>query len=145
MKSIKSSILAEYIFKAGHMLTLEELIVDTHDDYDPWASVSVGFGDDRSFIVELDTSDDSPDEFFSGQGGSGHIVHAVIGYEDAVSLSRRLGVRLTELPAAIAGRFSGDLDRHTSTYVEGVFHDILGFIEGSGIRYRMKRTPKGNS
>lgn len=33
------------------MLTLEETIVDTHDDYTPWADCVVGFNNDGDFVI----------------------------------------------------------------------------------------------
>ena len=39
------------------MLTLEETIVDTHDDYNPWADCVVGFNNDGDFVIRYNFID----------------------------------------------------------------------------------------
>ena len=39
------------------MMTLQEVIVESHDDFPIWSSVVVGFDDDKSLVVLLEHDD----------------------------------------------------------------------------------------
>ena len=127
------------------MLTLERIVADSHDDYSTWASVSVGFADDRSFVVEFHFKDYDAAASEDGDFSSDYILQASVDYEAAAALSSRLGVRLTKLPDAVCDLFSdGKLDSGTAGHVRSIYGDILGFIEGKGFRYKEKKIPVGN-
>lgn len=125
------------------MLTLEKLIVDTHSDFSPWSAVSVGFTDDRNFVIELEYRGYDPTELYAwaDDHASDYDLLAIVSFDDAFKIARRLGVRLTELPEAIYDRFGEDYDdpESTSPHVESVYYDILGFINGCGVRYRTEK------
>ena len=62
------------------MLTLERLVADSHDDYSTWASVSVGFADDRSFVVEFHFKDYDAAASEDGDFSSDYILQASVDY-----------------------------------------------------------------
>ena len=39
------------------MMTLQEVIVESHDDFPIWSSVVVGFDDDKSLVVLVEHDD----------------------------------------------------------------------------------------
>ena len=113
------------------MLVLEQLIVDTHSDFSPWAEVNAGFLDDRSFAIELVFEGTHPD----------YRLLAIVSPEDAQRMAGRLGVGLTQLPGAIYDRFGEECEspESTGTHVENVFNDILNFVIGHGAHYRIRK------
>ena len=73
------------------MMTLQEVIVESHDDFPIWSSVVVGFDDDKSLVVLLEHDDyDEPDYAYK--------VYATVDKRDAMGMARRLNVSLTDLP-----------------------------------------------
>ena len=69
------------------MLTLEKLIVDTHSDFSPWSAVSVGFTDDRNFVIELEYRGYDPTELYAGADdhASDYDLLAIVSFDDALS------------------------------------------------------------
>ena len=113
------------------MLVLEQLIVDTHSDFSPWAEVNAGFLDDRSFVVELVFEGTHPD----------YRLLAIVSPEDAQRMAGRLGVGLTQLPKTIYDHFGEEFEspESTGTHVENVFNDILNFVISHGAHYRIRK------
>ena len=66
------------------MLVLEQLIVDTHSDFSPWAEVNAGFLDDRSFAIELVFEGTHPD----------YRLLAIVSPEDAQRMATQLDAPL---------------------------------------------------
>lgn len=116
------------------MLALEEWIAESDDDLEIWASVTVGFDDDKNFIVMYEYVDYEEES-------NNYVLKALIGLQDASRLSDKLDVRLTALPLAIKERYINHSSVLVPSQVEARFKSILKFITGYGIRYRLKRRP----
>ena len=117
------------------MMTLQEVIVESHDDFPIWSSVVVGFDDDKSLVVLLEHDDyDEPDYAYK--------VYATVDKRDAMGMARRLNVSLTDLPAVIFKRYGEASNVFVPSEVEATFKDILDVILDCGVRYRLKREDK---
>lgn len=114
------------------MLTLSRLIIDTHDDYDPWADIVVGFTDDREFVIRFEYKD-------YDDRSRDYLLSAYIDFDNAIRLSRQLRISLLELPDCIEKEFGGPLDRCTAGEVKDTFDEILDFIGSYRIRYRIRK------
>ncbi len=78
-------------------LKFEETIVWVHDDMDPWAALSVGFNDNREFVIELtfdSMGNDSPKQHYNKQ--------VIVDQKGTDRLIDQLNTRLTKLPEAFA-------------------------------------------
>ena len=115
------------------MLALEEWIAQSDDDLEIWASVTVGFDDDKNLVVKLEYID-------YVENDNDYELKALIGLQDASRLSDKLDVRLTALPLAIKQRYVSHSNVLVPSQVEARFKSILKFITGYGIRYRLKTT-----
>lgn len=114
------------------MLALEEVIIESHDDFEIWSSVVVGFDTSKNLVVRLDCIDYK-------ENGSGVRQDAVVGKEDAFALSCRWHTKLTGLPHFIYSRFGDGSNLSVPSEVEGLFKEILDFILDSGGRYVLDR------
>ena len=119
------------------MLTLEEWIAQSDDDLEIWASVSVGFDDDKNLVVKLEYIDYE-------ESDNDYELKALIGLQDASRLSDKLDVRLTALPLAIKKLYVSNSNVLVPSQVEARFNSILKFITGYGIRYRLEKTTPFN-
>ena len=115
------------------MLTLEETIIDTHDDYNPWAECVVGFNDDGNFVIRYDFTDyDEPE--------SNYILDAVVKKENALVVALFLKIHLIDLPSYLEKKFGEPLNTSTSTEVKHVFEDLINYISACKGDYHLHRT-----
>ncbi|MDE6483552.1 MAG: hypothetical protein K2L01_07345 [Rikenellaceae bacterium] len=115
------------------MFALQEVIIESHDDLDIWSAVTVGFDDEKNLVVLLEYID------YDDRHNDNHNTSAIIDKEEAVVLSRRLGVSVTALPKIIFDRYGDTTDLSGPSYVEEVFKEILDLLNDNLVRYRIKR------
>lgn len=114
------------------MLALEEIIVDTHDDYTPWADCLVGFNDDGDFVVRYNFIDyDYRERSYTRE--------AVIKKDNALEVAQFLGVHLIDLPMHLEEKFGQPLDSSTAGEVKSIFEDLLNYISANKGNYQLHR------
>ena len=116
------------------MLALEEIIVDTHDDYTPWADCVVGFNDDGDLVIRYNLMDYDHRE-------RSYTRDAVIKKDNALEVAQFLKVHLVKLPAHLENKFGQPLDSSTAGEVKIVFDDILNYISANKGDYQLHRLP----
>lgn len=114
------------------MLALEEWIAQSDDDLEIWASVTVGFDDEKELAVKLECIDYEEEEHNS-------LVFAFVSFDDAYAMAKRLNVRLTELPQAIRNRCGYSSTTMLPSQVERCFREVLDFIVSCGASYKLCR------
>ena len=115
------------------MLALEKLIAETHDDFDVYSSVVVGFDDAKNLVVELERSD-------SNRPRHNRKNRAVVNAEEALLLAKRLNRRLVELPQALSEEFvDTEYDFLTPDDIQTVFREMLDYILELGGHYVIDR------
>ena len=116
------------------MLALEEIIVDTHDDYTPWADCIVGFNDDGDFVVRYNLINyDYRDRSYTRD--------AVIKKNNALEVAQILKIHLIDLPVHLEKKFGQPLDSFTASEVKNIFNDILNYISANKGCYQLHRLP----
>lgn len=122
-------------------MTLERVIAESHSDYSPWASVSAGFLDDKTFVIELLYCgyDPSGCHYGADDPDSDYKLLAMVGFDDAVRMAKGFGIHVTGLPDLVQERFGEECDSSWSTcsHVRDIYDDILNFVVCCGARYRM--------
>lgn len=115
------------------MLALEKLIAETHNDFDVYSSVVVGFDDAKNLVVELERSD-------SNRPRHNRKNRAVVNAEEALLLAKRLNRRLVELPQALSEEFvDTEYDFLTPDDIQTVFREMLDYILELGGHYVIDR------
>ena len=115
------------------MLTLEETIVDTHDDYNPWADCVVGFNNDGDFVIRYNFIDyDNRSNCYTRD--------AIIKKDNAWEVARFLKIHLTELPQHLEKKLGKPLDSSTATGVRNVFEDVLNYMAANKGIYKLHRS-----
>ena len=112
------------------MLALEEWIAESDDELEIWASVTVGFEDDKKLAVKLEYID-------YGEEGHNRILLALVTFEDAYNMSKHLNVRLTELPLAIKERCGYRSATLRPSQMETCFKEVLDFFVSCGVNYKL--------
>ena len=75
------------------MSTLEEItIAMSHEDFDTWSTLTVGFNYTKSLVICLT---------FYDYKNVQHHTYAIIEKDEAMAMSEQLNVKLTDLPQAI--------------------------------------------
>jgi len=114
------------------MFELQEVIIESHDDLEIWASVTVGFDDDKNLVILLKHID------YEDRNNDNN-TYVIVDKEEAITLSRRLKVGITTLPKAIFDRYGDTSNLSVSSHVEAVFKEIVEFINDHRIHYSIKR------
>ncbi len=119
------------------MLALEETIIDMHDDYTPWADVTVGFEDDKSLNIIYYYEDYQDNVFYN--------LRAVVTLENACKFAQALNTTLTRIPAELMQRL-GDTSHHASrAEVLDTFYAVLSILKSHHIDYEVKKEPLHSS
>ncbi len=118
---------------------LEEAIVWVHDDLEPWASLNVGFNENKDFVVELT---------FEGMEGNSSQQHyrkqIIIDRSGIDNLVDRLHTPLMKLPKTFAKKFeydSGEECRFECWDIKVVFdiyYDILNYLSMLNVYYKIE-------
>lgn len=110
---------------------LAEVIVESNDDLEIWASIVVGFDDDKSLVIELEyiNYDDHTEDY---------VRKAVVDKMGAFLLAQQLRVALTDLPNALQKRFAVNHNAYVPSQVKALFHEIVAFLRGNRVVYVMK-------
>lgn len=114
------------------MLALEEWIAQSDDDLEIWASVTVGFDDEKKLAVKLEYIDYEEE-------GRNRTVFAFVSSGDAYDMARHLNVRLTALPMEIKKRCGYNSTTLVPSQVEKCFKEVLSFIVSCGVGYKLCR------
>lgn len=114
------------------MLALEEVIIDTHDDYTPWSCCSVGFDDEGNFVVRFDSIDYDDHR-------NDYTRDIVVEKEEALKMAQYLKVHLVGLPQHIEHKFGKELGFSTYREVEDMFKELMDYVLSCGVHYNIRR------
>ena len=113
------------------MSTLEEItIAMSHEDFDTWATLTVGFNYTKSLVICLT---------FYDYKNVQHHTYAIIEKDEAMAMSEHLDVKLTDLPQTICKHCGDTSYVFVPSHVEELFKDVLDFILDCGAHYRISR------
>lgn len=113
------------------MLTLEELIIETHADFENYAAILTGFDDSGRFIVQMEYENDSRQ--------TKSLQQIVVEKEEAWRFAHHQGIKLTDLPHYFYREFGVQTDFFTPAEVRRLFERIREFMNSYRIAYRMHR------
>lgn len=113
------------------MINLDRVLIVSHEDYEPYASVLVEFDYQKNFNVVLEYS-------YSEDASLNHKTTAVIHKDNAYALAKRLKINLLELPDYFAKKFDRDSFFNDVSDVEALFAEVIDFLLDEGITYRIK-------
>ena len=115
------------------MSTLEEItIAMSHEDFDTWSTLTVGFNYTKSLVICLT---------FYDYKNVQHHTYAIIEKDEAMAMSEHLDVKLTDLPQTICKHCGDTSYVFVPSDVEELFKDVLDFILDCGAHYRISRLP----
>ena len=113
------------------MSTLEEItIAMSHEDFDTWSTLTVGFNYTKSLVICLT---------FYDYKNVQHHTYAIIEKDEAMAMSEHLDVELTDLPQTICKHCGDTSYVFVPSHVEELFKDVLDFILDCGAHYRISR------
>ncbi len=120
-------------------LIFEQPLIRVHDDLVPWAAMSVGLDDKRQFIIEMSYSSyggDFPEYAFTKQ--------IVVNPQGTEKLMDQFNKGIMSLPKAFAQEFSSyncsaGEESWDEREVFDMYHEILNYLEGLNIRYRIEK------
>ena len=112
------------------MLLLEQFIVGSDDDLEIWAGISVGYDDDKNFVIELSFED------YRVKDGSRTM--AVLNKQNTCTLCDRLGTSILKLPETFAGRFKDNYPSYVPSQINAIFSEMLDFLLSEGVRYTIR-------
>ena len=102
------------------MSTLEEItIAMSHEDFDTWSTLTVGFNYTKSLVICLT---------FYDYKNVQHHTYAIIEKDEAMAMSEHLDVKLTDLPQTICKHCGDTSYVFVPSHVEELFKDVLDFI-----------------
>lgn len=109
-------------------LILEEVIAESHDDLPVWEGIIAGYDDEKNLVIRIEHTDYEYPEY-SNCGKT------VIPFNEAVRLSSRLGVRATEIPGCLSGRYGDHSNLLRPSEVRAIYREIIQMLDASGISY----------
>ncbi len=115
------------------MLAFEEYLIETHDDFCPYADLCVGFDDDGSLTFLLRVKDyQEPEQSYERR--------LYIKRNDAFALAQKLNVPLTALPKFFRREWGADHHSlHTANECVGMFRELKDYFKPMvGIRAHQK-------
>ena len=110
------------------MLTLEELIIETHADFDNYATILTGFDDEGRFVVQMKYENDWRQ--------TKSLRQITVEKEEAWNFAYRKGIRLTDLPRYFYREFGVQTDFVTPAEARNLFGQIQSFMDSYRIAYR---------
>ncbi|HJB72143.1 hypothetical protein [Barnesiella sp. ET7] len=112
------------------MLTLKQVIVESHDDLEIWSSITVWEGARQELVIQLEFTDyDDPDRETK--------TSATLDRDEAATLAKHLHITAEALPQALFDRYGDTSNLAVPSEVEALFQEILNFILDHGARYRL--------
>ena len=114
-------------------LLFERHIASSDDDLEIGADITVGFNDDKNFVIILAPWD------YAGVGAN-RWCQAIVEKEEALVLASKLRVNLTELPDTFQSKFNNShlSDMMVTWEVEAIFKEILDFLLKYNIKYKLE-------
>lgn len=113
------------------MVDLDRVLIVSHEDFEPYASVLVEFDNDKNFNICLEYS-------YSHNPSLDTKTVACVNKDNAYLLSKKLKINMLELPAYFAKKFDDDSFFNEVADVENVFAEVIDFLLDMGIPYRIK-------
>lgn len=114
-------------------LTEEELLVESDEDLEIGASLSVGLDDRNRMVVQLEY-------VYYDDHRRDNTLYALLDQEETTTLADRLHVSTAELPATLRKHFDDHPVLPPPSYVKGQFKEVLDFLIDCGARYRLYET-----
>lgn len=115
------------------MLALEETIIESHNDFNSWASVCTGFDEKENLLIKLTFQNNE-------EGGSQLTTTATIDADTAYQMAAYLKISLTRLPQFILKKFGNESKTASPTEVKSLFYELLNFVTVYKGHYRISRT-----
>lgn len=115
-------------------LVFEEVIIEAHDDYSLWGSVVAGFDDSKRLLVVFECINYDESEKYA--------IIASLDMDNALRLSRRMGVPLTGIPKELYEMYGDDSNMSRCSEVKSVFDRILDYIGSTGARFKVRHTAR---
>ncbi len=112
-------------------LNFEEVITESNDDLNIWASITVGFDTFGNLVVKKEFID--YDEHDRDRES-----YAVVDKDDVETMSRHLKTDKKALPAILFKKFGDTSNTMVPSDVEKLFGDIVDFIFDCGAKCRLK-------
>ena len=123
--------------KNSNMLVMETGISSSHEDFDVWATLVSGFDAEKSLVILYEYKTDYQDDKGNPRRRVKK-VRAIIDKEEAFEMSKKLNVRMTELPSLLQEKFREE-DTFYPSDVEHLFKKVLEFVVDCGVHYRIER------
>ena len=106
-------------------LTEEELLVESDEDLEIGASLSVGLDDRNRMVVQLEY-------VYYDDHRRDNTLYALLDQEETTTLADRLHVSTAELPATLRKHFDDHPVLPPPSYVKGQFKKVLDFLIDCG-------------
>ncbi len=112
-------------------LTNNALIASTHDDFETWSGIEVGFDNFKNFVVHLE---------HEHYNQSKDHTYAIIDNENTAIVASALKTSIQKLPCLLYEKY-GYIDDVRATYndIEATFQEILELFLDCGAHYQLKR------
>lgn len=108
-------------------LALQHVIVESDDDLEIWASIVIGFDEDRNLVVRMKYVDyDFPEH--------NCLRDAVVAPDEAYRLAKQFRLPLVDLPRRLAELFGEDSGLQGPVFVGKLFSRIVGYFNDCGVR-----------
>ncbi len=117
-------------------LLLGEHLVYVHDDLNPWASLGVGFNEDKELVIELSFRDYKGYSMYPRPSFDKRII---IGRQGTEKLIDRLHTSLLKLPKAFAYEFGYRDESWSAGDAFDVFNEILNYLSSLNIQFRIEK------
>lgn len=117
--------------KSDTTLLMEQLVVSSDDDLEIWAGITVGYDDDKNFVIELafeDYEDNSRNK----------VTRAVLDKHNTCLLCDRLGTSILKLPETIAERFNDRYPSYVPSQINAAFGEMLDFLLSERVRFTIQ-------
>lgn len=113
-----------------YALVIENLIMASHEDFETWSTLCVGFNESKNLLIRLDYFNDNNPKNNSQ-------TYAVIDKDNAFQMSGFLGIKLIELPDFLYEKFKDTSTMAVPSDVQYLFQRILDFVMDCGVNYKI--------
>ena len=113
------------------MADLDRVLIVSHEDFDPYASLVVKFAEDKSLNICYEYT-------FSEDPSMSFTKVATIDKDSAYQLARRKKISLLDLPNYFADKFESDSWFCYPSDVEALFAEVINFLLDNHVSYRIR-------
>ena len=113
------------------MAELDRVLMVSHEDFDPYASLLVEFDDEMNLNIILDWE-------FSDEPSMNYRRIACVDKENAFYLAKKKKIHLVELPEHFYKKFRDDSFCATAREVEDLFAEVVDYLLDNKVGYKIK-------